>query len=257
MVKSMRKRRSYDFEEPAPPRDMGPVVWSLLSVLMLLGVACVAFVFILIFMDPYSSLNPFPPERPVLPTSTPTVTTLAMTLPPSWTPTLTIAPTETLTPTPTPTLFDTPTPISLTSTPVASETPIPTPRGGYPYEVRQGSPKAIPNIYHPELGCNWMGVGGQVVDRNDGPVTGIIVRLGGTLPGGIRFGNDIFTLTGVASTYGRAGYEFKLADQPLASRNTLWVQLVSQEGIPLSDKVFFTTYVDCDLNLILIDFKAR
>ncbi|MFM8321574.1 MAG: hypothetical protein ACKOC5_11725, partial [Chloroflexota bacterium] len=142
----------------------------------------------------------------------------------------------------------------LTPTPSMTPTLPPTPSGGYPYEVRQGSPKAIPNIYYPELGCNWMGVGGQVVDRNDAPVTGLMVRLGGQAPG-IVLEENTFTLTGVALNYGRSGYEFKLGDAPVPSKDVLWVQLVGQDGIPLSDKVYFQTYVACEQNLIIIDFK--
>jgi hypothetical protein len=120
--------------------------------------------------------------------------------------------------------------------------------------LREGSPVAISNIYHPELGCNWMGVGGQVVDMSGGPMTGLIIRLGGALPG-VTIPEHLMSLTGVALSYGRAGYEFTLADHPIPSRGSLWVQLLDQEGIPLSKKVYFDTYDSCDQNLIIIDFK--
>jgi len=120
--------------------------------------------------------------------------------------------------------------------------------------VRQGFPKAIENIYHPELGCEWMGVGGQVVDLSDAPVTGLIVRLGGRLPG-VKIEENTISLTGVALNYGRSGYEFKLADQPIASQGLLWVQLINQSGVPISEKVYFDTFDSCTQNLILIDFK--
>jgi hypothetical protein len=99
-----------------------------------------------------------------------------------------------------------------------------------------------------------MGVGGQVVDMNGAPVTGLIIRLGGDLPG-IKIPDHFITLTGVAINYGRSGYEFKLADKPVASKKSLWLQLVNQAGGPLSDKLFFDTYDDCEKNLIIIDFK--
>jgi len=120
--------------------------------------------------------------------------------------------------------------------------------------VREGSPAAISNIYHPELGCNWMGVGGQVVDMSNGSVTGMIIRLDGKLPG-VTIPEHLMSLTGVALNYGRSGYEFTLADHPIASRNSLWVQLLDQAGIPLSKKVYFDTFDSCDRNLIIIDFK--
>ncbi len=210
--------------------------------------------FVLIFTNPQSPINPFPPPTATAtaPLGTPTEAVVAM--PPTWTPTATVPPTETPVPTPTNTLAPTPTPITLTPTPSDTPPPPTVPAAGYPYEVRQGSPKAIPNINYPELGCNGMWVGGQVLDQNENPVTGLIVRLGGKVSG-LRLEENTFTLTGVAENYGRAGYEFKLGEAPLPSENALWVQLVAQNGTPLSDQVYFSTYLDCDKNLIIIDFK--
>lgn len=244
--------KSYDYPEDTTRARSG-AIWYILTILALLGVACIALGFLMLYTNPYLSLNPFPPPtlppRAALPTSTPTLA--IVTLPPTWTPTFTVEPTASFTPQPTETLPPTPTPITLTPTWTSTTTP---PVGGYPYEVRPGFPKAITNIYHPELGCNWMGVGGQVLDLKDAPVTGLIVRLGGRLPG-VNFEANTLTLTGIALTYGRSGYEFKLADKPIASRNALWVQLLNQSGVPISDSVYFNTYDNCDQNMILIDFK--
>jgi hypothetical protein len=244
--------KNYSYSAPTG-HDRSAILWSILTIIVLLGIVGVSCVFFLIFTNPYSFLNPFPPPTlpppPALPTETPT--NPVITLPPSWTPTNTPVFTPTDTPQPTATLPPTPTPITLTPTP--TDTPTPPPEG-YPYEVRAGSPRAIPNIYHPELGCAWMGVGGQVVDMNDAPVIGLIVRLGGSAPG-VSIQENTFSLTGVALSYGRAGYEFKLADLPVASRNALWIQLISQAGAPLSERVYFSTYNSCEQNLILIDFK--
>ena len=99
-----------------------------------------------------------------------------------------------------------------------------------------------------------MGVGGQTVDLSGGPVTGLIIRLGGAVPG-IDLPELVMNLTGVALNYGRSGYEFTLADHPIASKKTLWVQLVDQSSIPLSPKIYFDTYDDCSKNLIIINFK--
>ncbi len=41
---------------------------------------------------------------------------------------------------------------------------------------------------------------------------------------------------------------------PIPSKAMLWVQLLNQSGGPLSDKVYFDTYDNCDQNLIIIDF---
>ncbi len=99
-----------------------------------------------------------------------------------------------------------------------------------------------------------MGVGGQVLDANGAPVVGLMIRLGGTLPG-VNLPANFITLTGVALNYGRSGYEFKLADKPIASTRALWLQLLNQSSGPLSEKVYFDTYNSCEKNLIIIDFK--
>ncbi len=243
---------AYAYDTGSPRRSRSATFFGCLTVITLLCVLCVAGVSVAIFVDPNLPLNPFPPPTlpalAALPTETPT--NVIFTLPASWTPTNTVEPTLTETIQPTSTLPPTPTPVTLTATP--TETPTPPP-DGYPFIVRQGNPKAIPNIYHPELGCEWMGVGGQVVDMSNTPVIGLIIRLGGRAAG-ISVADDVFSLTGLALSYGRSGYEFQLADRPVPSRGQLWVQLVSQAGGPLSDRVVFDTYDNCEQNLIIIDF---
>jgi len=245
---------TFDFNDESPPRYRPSVmILYTISILALIGVLCVACYSIAVFTNPHINLNPFPPPTlPAmveLPTITPT--TVIITLPPTWTPTNSPVPTFTDIPQPTSTFPPTPTPITLSPTPLPSET---RPPSGYPFAVREGSPKAIPNIYHPELGCAWMGVGGQVVDMNGAPVIGLIIQLGGTLPGS-RIPEHFITLTGVAINYGRSGFEFKLADGPIASKKSLWLQLLNQSSGPISDKVYFDTYENCEKNLIIIDFK--
>ena len=245
---------TFDFKDESRPRhSFATITLYALSILALICVLCVACFSINVFTNPYSSLNPFPPPTMPglisLPTETPTA--IVITLPPSWTPTISPVPSLTETPQSTSTLPPTPTPVSLSPTPTETETRPPT---GYAFEIREGSPKAIPNIYHPELDCTWMGVGGQVVDMNGAPVTGLIIQMGGELPG-VKIPAHFITLTGVAINYGRSGYEFKLADKPIASMKSLWLQLLNQAGGFLSDKVYFDTYDSCDKNLIIIDFK--
>jgi hypothetical protein len=75
-----------------------------------------------------------------------------------------------------------------------------------------------------------MGVGGQVVDMSGAPVTGLIIRLGGALTG-LQLSPPLLSLTGVAPNYGQSGYEFTLAEKPVASKEALWLQLLDQAGI--------------------------
>jgi hypothetical protein len=178
MAVGLQKMDNYATLEEKPDRTA--IFWSILTILILLIAVCIAAGFLVVFTNPYSSLNPFPPPtllaRAELPTSTPTNEVIP--LPPTWTATSSPVPIPTDTPTPTSTLPPTPTPITLTPTPPFTQC-----LAVAPLCVRQGFPKAIENIYHPELDCTWMGVGGQVVDLSDAPVTGLIVRLGGSLPG--------------------------------------------------------------------------
>ena len=97
-----------------------------------------------------------------------------------------------------------------------------------------------------------MGLGGQVFALNGAPLKFLTVHLGGTLGGGTL---DVLTLTGTAPQYGEGGYEFTLADSVIASNDSVWVELLDQGGLPLSDKIYFDTYADCERNQILINFQ--
>jgi hypothetical protein len=122
-----------------------------------------------------------------------------------------------------------------------------------PFEVNPGSPVSLSSLqFYPERRCDWMGVAGQVHDLSRAPISGQQVRIGGFLDGKAV---DMLTLTGLTSAYGTAGfYEFTLADKPIASNKSLWVQLLDQAGLAMSEKIFFETYDSCEKNLILINF---
>lgn len=245
---------NFDYNaSPQPARQTSALIFNILTGITLLGVLCFSGAFLTIFINPNSGLNPFPP--PTLPaalnfpTATPTLRAL---LPPTWTPVPTEIPTATHTPRPTATLPPTDTPFSLVTEP--PETPTPT-SGGMPFVLQSGSPVAIANIAYPELGCNWMGIAGQVFDLSGAAVPGQQVQLGGILAGVPVPGGLMITLTGLAPQYGPGYYEFTLADKPTASKGTLWIQLLDQAGLPMSEKVYFDTYDDCQKNLIIINFK--
>lgn len=240
----------FDYQEEDEPRtktDIGALIWNILTVLVLLSAVCLGSVFLMIFINPSSSLNPFPPPTmPVLaPTDTATPTLRAI-LPPTWTPTATIAATATPTPEPTYTLTPIiPQPTDGTGDPQETVE-------GMPFVMQDGNPQYIPNIYHPDAGCSWMGVGGQVIGLNGGPVLYLSIKLGGTLNGEAI---ELITISGTAPQYGQAGYEFTLSDQPVDSVQNLYVELLDQADLPLSEKYYFDTFNDCEKNLILINFK--
>jgi hypothetical protein len=110
------------------------------------------------------------------------------------------------------------------------------------------------SYYYPEAGCNWLGVAGQVVDKNNAPVMYLFLHLGGTLNSQTV---DSYSLTGTKPGYGMAGFEFYLGDKPVASSGTLWIQVLDQSSQPLTDRVYIDTYNDCNKNLVLLRFKKN
>ena len=235
-----------DAQQAPSSRRSSALVWNVLTGIVLLVTFCLAGIFLMLLVNPNSSLNPFPPPTEIVipPTVTPT-NTLRVVFQPSWTPTETpVQPTKTPRPTKTP--FMTETPYGMPSVTTApTNTPAP-----FNFAIQQGSPVAIPNVFYPDLGCSWTGVGGQVLDMSGGPVIGLTVRLVGTLNGQLL---DLRTLTGVNQAYGDGGFEFKLADAPVDSIGLVYIQLLDQADLPMSDKIYFDTYNDCNRNLIVIN----
>jgi hypothetical protein len=246
------------FEDKRTSNPDGGLFWNVLTILVLLGTGILVAVFFLIYTNPNIPLNPYPPHSSlaqvltIVPTNAdtivPTITIAVTVFPPTWTTTPTLLPTFTSTPRPT-TILATGTPINRTP---ATVTLTPTDRPNMPFVIL-GTPVAVAStITHPGSDCKWMGVGGQALDMQDAAIVGTTIELGGWL--GTDY-VDMLSLTGTALQYGTAGYEFTLSDHPIATLKTLWVQLLDQAGLPLSNRVYFTTYDDCTKNLILITFK--
>jgi hypothetical protein len=122
---------------------------------------------------------------------------------------------------------------------------------GTTFRVQDGSPKYETNIYHPEAGCSWLGVGGDILDIAGEPVTGILIEAGGSL-GEVEISR--LSLSGTAPNYGEAGYELPLYDSPFESNGEVWIQLLDQANLPLTEKVYLQTFDSCDSNLIRINF---
>jgi len=169
-----------------------------------------------------------------------------------------VTPTTTITPTAdrTGTVAVLLTQVAVSATPEADRDPtiVPTQTAtlepAKPFEVQVGGPAYISNIAHPQYGCNWLGVAGQVFDQKDSPIVNLGVSLTGTL-GDTKI-NDL-AISGTATQYGESGFEFKLADKPIASSGTLSIQLLGDDGQLLSEQIFFDTSEDCDENLVLIN----
>lgn len=239
-----------DAKEPRRRKRSSAMVWNILTILVLVTIMCVISVFFLIFVDPNSNLNPFPPPTLYPSMAAPTITvTPRFTLVPSWTPTNVITQ-ETFTPvaTRTPLVTDT----QSASAP-ALESIVTTPPGSFTFVVQPGSPSVINGAtFHPNAGCDWSGVGGLATSLNGEAVRGLFVQLGGSMPGVESL--DKLTMTGLSTQYGPGGFEFTLASELFISEGTLWIQLLDQQNLPLSDRVYFNTYDECEKNLIIIYF---
>ena len=122
----------------------------------------------------------------------------------------------------------------------------------YTFTIQQGTPSYLQNFSHVEQGCNWLGVVGQVFDKNGQPINRMVVRVEGFLGSQSL---DALGMTGLATAYGPGGYEIVLSDEPLNSNGTLSIALFNLEGERVSEYIPFNTYTDCSKNLILINFQ--
>jgi hypothetical protein len=237
----------FDFDGTQSRRSEAPLqMWDILSILVLLLTACLVGYFALIFINPTSQLNFLPPGAGPLRSHIPTFTVTPLQMQPTWTPSPTIAVTPSDTPRPTFTPLPTNTPFSLVP-PTKTPKPSPTPKA--PFSAPSVT-QVESTVIHPDLACNWAGIGGTVVDANNSPV--IVLR--GTLNGSTI---EQQTVSGINKEYGPSGFEFVLGNAPVESNKTLYVQLVDQQNIPLSDPVQISTSTDCSKNLVMIRFKKN
>ncbi|HUH95711.1 MAG TPA: hypothetical protein VLZ89_00010 [Anaerolineales bacterium] len=248
---------NFDYNEhPTPPkggRGFNPL--DLMSIVVLLVTVCIGGYFALVFINPNIPLNPFPP--PPTPFSLPTATITPIQLPATWTPTNPPFMTATDTPPPTFTLIPTVTPFSLVP-PTHTPLPTATPKAPFTATVTYISS----TIIYPDLDCHWLGIGGTIVDSNGADLIPMIIGLAGTL-NGQQVPLGAATASGAYPAYGRSGFEFNLgtilhlSTVPLASTGTLYLHVLDQAGLPLSDNIYINTYTDCSKNLVLVRFKKR
>jgi len=153
-----------------------------------------------------------------------------------------VEPTATSTATPTAKATYTPEP-TFTSTPV-------------PYTLQLMNPYYLTNFTHVDLGCDWMGVAGQIFNKDGLVQKEILIKAGGDIHGAAIVEDMTMPLaeSEIDLAYGPGGYELTLALSPADTEDTIWIQLYNLAGDPLSEKVHLTTYDDCLKNLILINF---
>jgi len=238
-------------EVKGPPGRKRPAgsTWNVLAAVAGLLTIFIVAALVIIYINPNSFLNPFPPPtaNPLMAVATSTPEAV-ITLVPSWTPTESIPlPSYTFGPTQAPIVIAT-----LAENPTAVTEGVSLATDEYAFILRQGSPAAIDGAqFHPDAGCNWLGVAGQATSLNGESVKGLFVHLGGSLDG---TSEDILSMTGLAPQYGAGGFEITLADRLISSNSTLWLQLMDAQNLPLSGRVYFSTFDDCTKNLVIIYF---
>jgi hypothetical protein len=242
----------FGFDEPVrkPRPQLKLNMWDMLTGLVLLAAVGLVVFFAYLFINPTSPINLFQPNVPtafVLPTATITPIQLEAT----WTPTF-ISGTDTPTLAPTITLQPSNTPISLIPPTRTPTPPPPTSTPKAPYSVTLSAIEST--IIHPDLGCNWTGIGGTVVDASGAPVLYRTLRLTGSFDGKPV---DKLTVSGTALDYGQSGFEFVLGTTPVATNKLLTLQLLDQGGLPLAQNVYVVTYSDCKKNLVLVRYKEN
>jgi hypothetical protein len=219
------------------------IVWNSLTAIVIIATLAAVGYFMVLFSNPVSSLNPFPP--PTLPAliqiPTATLTPLAPTA------TLTLLPTST-----------TEQMAATTESPTAEITAAST---GTPLAdnflfAMKGSPEGWPNTtFHPTLDCNWQGVAGKVTNIQGKAVDNLAIHIYGTYNGKKI---DQRTLSGGAAKWiGDGGYEIvlELGSAPIASTGQLTIQVEDSSYIPLSAAITFDTFSECGKNMVLINFQ--
>lgn len=261
-VKKTKKRAPIAANRAVPvKKKRNPLIYNLFTLLFLLGiVGLIAYVAIL-WQDPYSSLNLFPPSTPLpiyaseTPTLTPTITatpsrtpTFTPTSTPI-TPTATDAPTETFTPVALSDLgitLGTPSPVAQNTTsdpdaPTVASTP------EFAYSLQAVAGRRVVYIANPSGrgGCAWSSITGTVTDLQGAALNGYGIRIQGE-------NLDETLASGSTPSAGRGGFEILLGIEAIAADYT--VQLLDPSGEAVSPVYPVTTSADCALNIAKLQF---
>jgi hypothetical protein len=122
------------------------------------------------------------------------------------------------------------------------------------FAQQSGTPVGIQNFVVPERGCNWLGVGGQVIDQQGNPITSLIVKIWGTLEGSPIL---VYAVTGGSQQLGPGGFLVELADHPISSNGAIYLQVLEISGVDVSAPVQLNTFGDCARNLLLVNITEQ
>jgi hypothetical protein len=228
----------YSMEGASSSRSFRPILFNVFAIFFLILSCLCPGLSVAIFASPNGLFNPLPPRTatPAYIPPTPTVTPLYE-LPPTWTPTYT------------PTVENTREPVTVTvsPTPTVYNVPNVTQNPAFPFVLDADSPTYKPS----PKGCAWLGVAGVVYDASHTPINNLFVDIDGKFAGQPI---HMEVVTGPIQNSAGGEFEFRLADKPTLNLNSLSIQLLDANRVPLSDKIGFNTYEGCDRNLMQINF---
>ncbi|MCL4562645.1 MAG: hypothetical protein M1281_18795 [Chloroflexi bacterium] len=121
------------------------------------------------------------------------------------------------------------------------------------YWPQAGTPAYLANFAHPEAGCKWFGIAGQVFDQQGNPIKNLAV-IAGTVEDGVATEKAAVS-SGNSTAYGPQGYEIVLGNTPEDTSETWYIQLSTLTGTMVSDPIYLQTYSDCQKNLIIMNFQ--
>jgi len=158
--------------------------------------------------------------------------------------------------TPSSTAVPTKTPTKIVASPTATKIAPTATKSAMTFEMQAGSPVFTKNFAHPEAGCNWQGVAGQVFSNTGKPLYNYIIRISGMYNAKqiIKIG---VTGSVVGNPYGPQSYEVVLGNSVVQSLQLLTIQLYNSNGVAVSDPYLFNTSAFCTKNLEIINFKQK
>lgn len=199
--------------KPPAPRQRSTLLPNFLAFFFFLATIGAGVYVYLVARDPHTPLNPFPPFTPVpiYITTTP--------LPPTITPIPTLTPTATFTAIPREVLAT-----------LTTWTPAP-----FPFTLAENGVVYVPNANG--QGCNWSSIAGSITGLQGEALDNYRVQIIGD-----NFNQTV--ITGAALTFGPGGYEMPISN--VAQRAEFAVQLLTPEGIPISEVVYVETSDVCN-----------
>lgn len=130
--------------------------------------------------------------------------------------------------------------------------PFPEEGAALTFTLQKGLPLYLENFAHPDQGCGWRGVAGQVFGSDGQPVLDLVVGVG-ISPDEPALWSAV---TGTAPAYGLGGFELQVNSPAEDESSSYWIQVFAPNGLPLSSQFPFEIHRACDQALAILNFVA-